>query len=501
MHRDERTIRFLLDGEVHTVDDVAPTTTVLQYLRDRLHRCGTKEGCAEGDCGACTVVLAELVGDEVRYRAVNACIQFMPTLDGKALLTVESLKAETGGALHPVQRAMVECHGSQCGFCTPGFVMSLYALYRSERDPDEETVRQALSGNLCRCTGYRPILAAARRMYEYGDAGGGDDGGGRGDGGGHLRGAAHALKQRLEAIRVTREKRLAVGGSSYVAPTTIEELERELADRPDATILAGGTDVGLWVTKKYAELPAIVYVGNVVELKSITRSDACLELGAAVSLTDAFAALLAEYPDLHEIARRFASPPICNAGTLCGNVANGSPIGDSMPALICLGASVVLRSRAGTRVLPLENFYLDYMKKDLRPGEFVAAVRVPRARQGQVLRSYKIAKRFDQDICAVCAAFCVELVAGRVRAARVCFGGMAATPRRAGACEQALTGAEWNASGVARAVQALAKDFRPLTDLRASKDYRLQVAGNLLQRFHADVSQHGHNTSVWSHVG
>jgi len=483
----EHTIRFLMDGEVHTVEDIDPTTTVLQYLRDHLGRCGTKEGCAEGDCGACTVVLAELVDNELAYRAINACIRFLPTLDGKALLTVESLKAANGGGLHPVQRALVECHGSQCGFCTPGFVMSLYALYQTDRNPGEDVVRHALSGNLCRCTGYRPILAAARRMYEYP----------------HEVGTTREaeLKKRLLAIRVTHQKRLTFAGSTYVAPTTVAELAQALAAQLDATILAGGTDVGLRVTKQYAELPTIVYIGNVAELKSIVRTDHHIEIGAGASLTDAFTALLAEYPELREIARRFASPPICNAGTLCGNVANGSPIGDSMPALICLGASVMLRSGAKSRSVALEDFYLDYMKTDLRPGEFVAAVRVPRARKDQLIRSYKIAKRFDQDISAVCGAFAIELAEGRVRSTRVCFGGMAATPRRAMACEEALIGADWNVAGIGKAIQALAKDFRPITDFRASQAYRIRVAGNLLKRFVAETTQADENTSVWSYAG
>jgi xanthine dehydrogenase small subunit len=481
------------------VDAIRPTTTVLQYLREHLGRCGTKEGCAEGDCGACTVVLGERVGEELRFRAVNACIQFLPTLDGKALFTVESLKNRSDGALHPVQRAMVECHGSQCGFCTPGFVMSLYALYRTEREPEEERARQALSGNLCRCTGYRPILAAARRMYEYPRVE--SSAGARVDQSGVRVDQSDAdLIKELHAIRVTSEKRLSWQGSSYVAPTTIAELARACAEQPNATILAGGTDVGLWVTKKYMDLPALIYVGNVAELKTITRSDAHIDVGAAVSLTDAFAALEAEHPELHEIARRFASPPICNAGTLGGNVANGSPIGDSMPALIALGASVTLQRGTTTRTLALEELYLDYMKKDLRAGEFVVAVRVPRARKGLLLRSYKIAKRFDQDICAVCAAFCIELQGGKVREARIAFGGMAATPRRAHECERALVGSQLDAAGIAKAARALARDFQPLTDMRASAQYRAQVAANLLQRFQAEVSQPDRPLSVWSHV-
>jgi xanthine dehydrogenase small subunit len=365
--------------------------------------------------------------------------------------------------------------------------MSLYALYRNARSPDDETICQALSGNLCRCTGYRPILAAARRMYDLA----GDTGPER----------EPDLARQLRSIRVTREKRLAAAGSSYVAPSSVAELARALAARPDAALLAGGTDLALRVTKGLARLPDIVYLGNVGRLARIARTRRQIEIGAAVSLTDAFEVLVAEYPSLRAMTRRFASPPVCNAGTLCGNIANGSPIGDTMPALICLDAAVVLQGKDGSRTLPLEAFYLGYQKKDLQPGEFVASVRVPRARAQLELRCYKIAKRYEQDISAVCGAFAIEVADGRVRLARVCFGGMAEVPRRAPACEQALAGSELNEAGIEPAIAALAADFNPISDFRASHGYRQRVAANLLRRLVAEMSAGELPTGVWNHAG
>lgn len=490
-------IRFLLDGAVVQVpSDLPPTFTLLNFLRERLHRTGTKEGCAEGDCGACTVVLAEMRDGRLRYRAVNACIQFLPTLDGKALFTVESLRG-SNGELHPAQRAMVECHGSQCGFCTPGFVMSLFALYQTEpQAPSRTQACDAISGNLCRCTGYRPILDAAKKMYEFADETGDDP-----------RGAACAARSGGEAAliaslaQVARQETLKLDHAEgcFVAPTTLSEFAALRAEHPQARILAGGTDVGLWVTKQFRALPELLYIGSVAELQTVAIVDGALEIGAAVTLEDAFPPLVAHYPQLTELYQRFASKPIRNAGTLCGNIANGSPIGDSMPALIALGASVLLRQGEVIRELALEDFYLAYQKTALREGEFLQAVRVPLPQANRQFRAYKIAKRFDQDISAVFAGLSVDVENGCVVAARLAFGGMAATPKRATQTETALIGQPLTAASIALAKTALAEDFAPLSDMRASAGYRMQVAKNLLERFLLETTQPDVATRVENH--
>ena len=468
-------IRFFYQGAVREVSSASPTQTVLQHLREDLHCTGTKEGCAEGDCGVCTVVIGSLENGQLQMKAVNSCIQLVPTLDGKALFTVEDMQLPDG-TLHPVQQAMVECHGSQCGFCTPGFVMSLWGMYLKQEGtrPTRCQVDDALSGNLCRCTGYRPIIDAAMRMGELPSVSFDRD----------------ALASQLASLRRETAASYSVGGQQFHAPRTIEELVQLRSANPSALLLAGSTDVGLWVTKQMRDLGDIIYLGHIDELKTVVETGGMIEIGASVTLEEAYMALCRHYPgELSEMWQRFASLPIRNAGTLGGNVANGSPIGDSMPWLIAAGTQLVLRGPSGQRVMPLEDFYLGYQQKDLQAGEFVQALRVPMPRDGVRLRTYKLAKRFDQDISAVCAAFALTFDGDVVTDARIAFGGMAATPKRAAAAEGAVRGQRWTEATVNAAMAALAQDYKPLSDMRASGEYRMKAAQNLLKRYWFETRQ------------
>ena len=481
-------IRFLLGASPVEVAVDDPTRTVLQFLRSDPARHGTKEGCAEGDCGACTVAVGERTPDgRMSYRAVNACIQFLPTLDGKQLLTVEDIAGAAGDALHPVQQALVDAHGSQCGFCTPGFAMSLFvghALDRAAgRVPSRDAVNDRLAGNLCRCTGYRPIVDAAQRAAAIPEP---------------EHWTAFKSKSSAALASMARSGTLVIdtGTRHYYAPRDIDALADVLERHPDACILAGGTDVGLWVTKQHRSLGTVVYVGNVASLKVVEDRSKTWWIGAGASFSEAGRAFADLHPDFAELVRRIGSPQIRNAGTVGGNIANGSPIGDSMPALIALGARLHLRRGRRRRDIALEEFFVAYRQTALEPGEFVEGVSVPKLGPNDRFATYKISKRFDQDISALCPAFRITLAGGVVREARIAFGGMAATPKRAPATEAALVGSPWSEETVRRAKSALMEDYRPIGDMRASARYRMTVAGNMLIRFFLESEGRGGRTRV-----
>lgn len=466
---DSKTIRFIRRGQLVALGNVPPDRTLLEVLREDLGATGTKEGCGEGDCGACTVVVGEPDGDRLRFRAVNSCIKLAHSIDGMALWTVEDL-AGVDGTLHPAQQAMVGCHGSQCGFCTPGFVMSLFGMYQNHVVRGEAVTRslaqEELSGNLCRCTGYRPILDAAQAMGDL------------------PRVAVDEAKvlAQLQAMRQPPSAEVAAT-TAYMAPESLQDLLAARAAHPDAQVVAGCTDVGLWVTKQHRRFARVLDVTRARELRRIEDYEHHVAIGAAVTLADAFAALVNERPELRTFANRFAGLPVRNAGTLGGNVANGSPIGDSMPLLIALGAQLVLMKQAGHRHVPLERFYTGYRANVLAPDELVAWILVPRPQPGEFLRAYKISRRFDDDISAVCLVIRLALEDGRVSRIGIGAGGVAATPVRAAQTEAFLAGRPWTADTVQQAAQVLRAEFQPISDMRASAAYRNEVLGNLLQRF------------------
>lgn len=462
-------LSFVLNGEVVTLAEIAPTTTLLEYLRGR-RMTGTKEGCAEGDCGSCTVALGALDGEGgVTWRAVNACILFLPMLEGKAVVTVEGV-AGPKGALHPCQQAMVDLHGSQCGFCTPGFVMTLYvARLMREQAPDPAAVNDMLAGNLCRCTGYGPIQKAASAQF---DAPRPDWDVAR----------READRQALLSIADPRPLRLTGDGLAAYAPTTLADFAALVETLPEATIVAGATDVGLWVTKAGRRLETTIHVGRVAELKEMREADGWLRIGAGVSYAEAQSRLAGLWPDLGELIRRLGSEQVRGSGGLVANIANGSPIGDTPPALIALGARLILRRGQQVRRLALEDFFIEYGRQDRAPGEFVEAVEIPLDTPPERLRCYKLSKRFDQDISTVCGCFTITVENGRVAAARIAFGGMAGVPKRARTVEDLLIGQPWSEATVEAAVDGFEQDYQPLTDMRGSAEYRLLAAKNLLRK-------------------
>jgi len=471
-------VRFLRAGSPVQVDSFSPATTLLDYLRGVERAVGSKEGCAEGDCGACTVVLGRQCDGGMVYEPVNACILLLGQIDGAELLTIEDLA--TGGELHPVQAEMVENHGSQCGFCTPGIVMSLFALYQESARPVERShALDALAGNLCRCTGYRPIVAAALKACAAQPA----------DRFAHQKQTKVA---QLATLADDRDVFIGDAGRFFAAPASEQSLAELYANHPDATLVGGCTDVGLWVTKSLARIDKVIWLGRVDGLNKIVASSDGLRIGATATLAQAHASLAALDVDLGELLRRFGSPQVRAVGTVGGNIANGSPIGDLAPAMIALGATLELRCRDEIRTMPLERFFLDYRKQDRKPGEYVRTVTLPHLKNGEVFRCFKVSKRFDEDISAVMGAFHLSLDGRCIKAARIEFGGMAGIPKRAPGTEAALIGASLDdANSWEAAIAALGQDYAPLTDQRASAAYRTLVARNLLQKALIELSSDG----------
>jgi xanthine dehydrogenase small subunit len=473
-------IRFMLNGEDISLTDVAPDLTLLDWLRLERRLRGSKEGCAEGDCGACTVLVGRLADDEIIYDSVTACIRFVASLHGTHVVTIEHLRGENG-ALHPVQQAMVDHHGSQCGFCTPGFVMSLYGLWMREPNPTRSAIEKALQGNLCRCTGYAPIIRAAEAISSYGQP--------QGD---PLWAERIAVKDKIKALNDGRRVEIGEGDKKVIIPASVDDFAAAYEAHPEARIVAGSTDVGLWVTKFMRNIGPVIFIGHLQELREVCASEAAVRFGAGVSYSEALPFIHSHFPQLRELWNRFAGEQVRNMGTIGGNIANGSPIGDTPPPFIALGARLHLRKGETRREMALEDYFIAYGKQDRQPGEFVEAVTVPTVPAGETFATYKLSKRREEDISALCGSFRIGLDAsGNVRSAVIAFGGMAATPKRASAVEAALIGQSWDMETVEAALSAFAVDYQPISDMRASADYRLLAAQNLLKRFFLETAGQG----------
>lgn len=464
-------IRFVLNDKKIVLSDVRADQTLLDFLRLEKNLTGTKEGCAEGDCGACTVLVGRLVEGKLKYMAINACIRFLGSLDNCHVVSVEHL-AGKDGVLHPIQAAMVKNHGSQCGFCTPGFVMSLYGLFLENPTPNNFDIERALQGNLCRCTGYEPIIKAALETAD-GDSMAND-----------------ALPQAdiIEILQGWNDE-ARVETDTVIIPANLDDFADVLIEKPDATIIAGSTDVGLWVTKHFIDIAPAIFIAHLDELAEITVTPDGIKLGAGVRYTDAFAAMTKAFPSMSEFWNRIGGEQVRNMGTIGGNIANGSPIGDLPPPFIALGASVTLRRGKETRDILLEDFFIEYGKQDLKSGEFVQSIFVPALCDDDKFAIYKISKRRDEDISALCGAFNISLdKEGKVASCRIVFGGMAGTPLRASNVEKALLGNIWNEATIEKAATSFPDDYQPLSDWRASADYRMNVAKNLLRRFYLETT-------------
>lgn len=477
-------IRFLLNDRLVDLDKVAAADTLLDFLRLEQRLCGTKEGCAEGDCGACTVLVGRLADGELKYETVNSCIRFVGSLDACHVVTIEHLRG-ADGALHPVQQAMVDMHGSQCGFCTPGIVMSLYALWMSNAAPSNADIETALQGNLCRCTGYEAIIRAA--VAAASDGGQSQD---------VLITERDKVTATLRDLADGSRVEMGHGEDRFFVPASVEDLATLRAEHPTSVIVAGATDVGLWVNKFMRPIAPAIFISHLDELHHIEETDTGMTIGACVTYTEFQDAVAEHFPQMTAYWNRIGGEQVRNMGTVGGNVANGSPIGDTPPLLIALGATVTLRQGTEQRTLPVEEFFIDYGKQDRQAGDFVEALHIPFPGEGYTFAAYKVSKRRDEDISSVAAAFRIRIADGRVAEAVIAYGGMAATPKRASTVENLLVGKPWTKQSIADAQAGFADDFSPIGDWRASAEYRALVARKLLLRLFLETTQEQQDTML-----
>ena len=465
-------VKFLLNDKIHEIKNPDPNQTILGYIRTELKKTGTKEGCSEGGCGACTIVLGELVGNQIKYSSINSCITFVPTLNGKQLLIVENLVSEDG-KLHAVQDAMVRFHGSQCGFCTPGFVMSLFSMFKNNKSFNNELITDSISGNLCRCTGYRPIIDAAKSLNKIN----------RNDEFSKKKNETVKLLKKIKPKNVYIKK----NNKIYFSPKSIKDLKNIIKNNSNFNFLAGGTDLSLKVTKERKEIPFIIDLKEIKELDFIKVSKNFIEVGAATPLIKFEYGIKKHYPDFYSVLKRYGSVQIRNAGTLGGNIATASPIGDSLPILLSLNAEILIESFNNRKVLPINNFFIDYRKTKLKKNEFIRSIKIPLFKKN-IFKAFKISKRFDDDISSVCGSFNFEINKNKIKKVFIAYGGMAAIPKRAKACEEILQNKPLTINSFDQAKNYLEKDLSPIGDMRASKEYRLEVAKNLLMKCFVEIN-------------
>jgi len=466
-------IKFVYRNKILEIKNPNPNETVLNYVRSSLKKTGTKEGCAEGGCGACTVVLGELINNQINYKAVNACIMFLPNLQGKQLILVEDLISKDG-SLHPVQQAMVNYHGSQCGFCTPGFVMSLFSMFKNYSKFKNNLIKDSIAGNLCRCTGYQPIIKAAKSLNNKN----------------RIDQFTRNRKNIIKLLKKINNESIVIykKDKKYFAPRYVQELKKILKKNTNTCFLSGGTDLSLIVTKERKDINSIIYMNSISELDYIKNNNKFIEVGASTSLTKFENYIQKHYADFTAILKRYGSVQIRNIATIAGNIATASPIGDTLPLLLSLDAKLVLRSVKKIKIVPLNNFFVGYRKTKLKRGQFIESIRIPLFPKN-IFKAYKVSKRFDDDISSVCASFNLEIINKKIKNIKIAYGGMSSMPKRAKSCEEILSGSLVTEQNINKAKAALERDFKPINDTRASSKYRMIVAKNLLDKCFIEVLQ------------